>query len=133
MSDHARGVLLPVLKEVRDNCRVTERLLDTGAYQVSVATLWANLVLHPEESGFAESELEDCYQVLSEDCREVLGGSAELLDCFTFLNSKDGAAAMASARLNQTHKDMLLYFASMMIDPDGHRRWTAQLRDELER
>lgn len=132
MNDRAAQILPPVLAEVKDNCRVTERLLDTAAYQVSVATLWVNLVLHPEDSGFEEADLERCFDVLSEDCRRVLGGQTDLTGCFEFLNTKPGAEAMQSARLNQTHKDMLLYFASMMLDPDGHRRWVERLREQLD-
>ena len=30
---------------------------------------------------------------------------------------------MQAARLNQTHRELLLYFASMILDPDGHKRW----------
>jgi hypothetical protein len=30
---------------------------------------------------------------------------------------------MKNARLNQTHRELLLYFSSMILDPDGHRRW----------
>jgi len=44
------------------------------------------------------------------------------------LNSKAGERAMQSARLNQAHKDMLLYFASMILDPDGHKRWLNEIK-----
>ena len=30
---------------------------------------------------------------------------------------------MQEARLTQNHKDLLLYFSSMILDPEGHRRW----------
>ncbi|MEM6708001.1 MAG: hypothetical protein AAF648_04385 [Pseudomonadota bacterium] len=127
-SQRPESVLPPVLAQVKDNCRVTDRLLDTDAYRVSMATLWANIVLSPEESGFEESDLEQCYEILSSDCTEVLGADTELKDVFAFLSSKPGAAAMQQARLPQNHRDMLLFFASMMLDPDGHRRWTSELR-----
>ena len=133
LEDRAASVLPPLLAEIRDDCRVTERLVDSNAYQVNIATLWANLVLNPEDSGFAESELERCYDVISEESQQVLGRGTTLRDTFSFLTTKAGAEAMASARLNQTHKDMLLYFASMMLDPEGHRRWSEELRDQLDR
>ena len=132
MSDRAATILPPLLAEIRANCRVTERLFDTNAYQVSLATLWANLVLNPEESGFSEAELEACYDVLSDECQAVLGPGQSLKNVFEFLTQPAGAAAMGEARLNQTHKDMLLYFASMMLDPTGHQRWTEELRKQLE-
>jgi hypothetical protein len=50
-------------------------------------------------------------------------------ECFRFINSKAGEQAMKEARLNQTHKELLLYFSSMILDPDGHRRWMSTVLD----
>ena len=41
--------------------------------------------------------------------------------------------AMKDARLTQNHKDLLLYFASMILDPDGHARWADKVRAEQDR
>lgn len=120
----------PILDDVRGRATVAEQFIDKEIYQLSLATLWANLVLNPDDLGFTESDLEPAYEVLSEDVQRVLGADTELKSCFVFLNSKPGERAMQQARLNQTHKDMLLYFASMMLDPDGHRRWINDIRDQ---
>lgn len=128
--EQLQAQLQPILEDVRSRACVADHFLDKEVYQLSLATLWANLVLNPEDLGFSEADLESCYEVLSADVAEVLGASAELKDCFEFLNSKPGERAMQQARLNQTHKDMLLYFASMMLDPEGHRRWIDDIRDQ---
>jgi hypothetical protein len=36
---------------------------------------------------------------------------------------------MADASLTQTHKELLLYFASMILDPEGHKRWMEEVSD----
>lgn len=120
----------PILSDVRERACVADQFLDKEIYQLSLATLWANLVLNPDDLGFSEDDLEPAYAVLSEDVESVLGAGCELKNCFEFLNSKPGERAMQQARLNQTHKDMLLYFASMMLDPDGHRRWLEVIREQ---
>ena len=50
---------------------------------------------------------------------------------YRFISSKEGEKTMAEAKLNQTHKDLLQYFSSMILDPDGHKRWMAAIREDL--
>jgi hypothetical protein len=50
---------------------------------------------------------------------------------FTFISSKPGEQAMVEAKLNQTHKDLLQYFSSMILDPDGHKKWMDEIREQL--
>jgi hypothetical protein len=38
---------------------------------------------------------------------------------------------MREARLTQHHKELLLYFSSMILDPDGHKRWMDHVREAL--
>ncbi len=40
---------------------------------------------------------------------------------------------MGAAKLTQRHKELLLYFSSMILDPDGHRRWMESVKNRLER
>lgn len=123
--------LAPVLTEARDRATVADRFVDKNLFQLSLATLWANLVMSPSDLGFTEPELEPVYTLLSDAAAQVLGPDEDLRSCFAFINGKAGERAMAEARLNQPHRDMLLYFASMMLDPEGHRRWMDELRSEL--
>ncbi len=131
--DDLAAALQPVLTQVRSAASVAEHFVDKDVYRLSLATLWANLVMNPADVGFAEAELEGLYELLSTESAEVLGRGCELRSCFEFVNSKAGERAMGAARLNQAHRDMLTYFASMMLDPEGHRRWMDEIRDELKR
>ena len=46
----------------------------------------------------------------------------------------DDRPQLDQARMSQTHRELLLYFSSMILDPDGHRRWMADVeRREVER
>ena len=45
--------------------------------------------------------------------------------------SDAGQAAMQEARLTRSHKDLLLYFCSLILDPEGHRKWAESVRDKL--
>lgn len=125
------AMLSPVLRQVREAATVAEHFLDKDVFQLSLATLWANLVMNPGELGFQEHELESLYDLLSAETTAVLGPEQDLKACFAFINSKPGERAMGKARLGQSHRDMLSYFASMMLDPDGHRRWMDELREDL--
>ena len=40
---------------------------------------------------------------------------------------------MGEARLTQSHKDLLQYFASMILDPSGHKKFMDQIRDDQKR
>ena len=38
---------------------------------------------------------------------------------------------MAEARLSSTHRDLLTYFSSMILDPEGHKRWMRSLTEKI--
>ncbi len=128
-SAELRAALRPILDDVRERSTVAERFIDRDLYQISIATLWANLVLNPDDVGLAEADLEAAHDAINLEIAEHLGRSHNLTECFRYLNSKPGERAMAEVRLSKNHKDMLLYFASMILDPDGHKRWMQELRD----
>ena len=109
---------------------VAERFIDRNLYQVYMATLWANVVLS-REAGIDEEDLEDLHDLLVADIQTVLGNDEDLTTVFTFISSKSGEQAMIEAKLNQTHKDLLQYFSSMILDPDGHKKWMDEIRDNL--
>ena len=96
------------------------------------ATLWANVVLSPEEVGLEEEDLEDLHDLVGTEIADVLGADTSLHDVFAFINAKAGENAMNEARINQSHKDLLKYFASMILDPDGHQRWMEDIREKLD-
>ena len=120
----------PVFADIRERSTVADRFIDRNLYSIYIATLWANVVLSPEDVGLLEEDLEDLHDLVVEEMAEVLGADTSLQDIFKFVTSKDGERAMAEARLTQSHKDLLSYFASMILDPDGHRRYMDYVRDK---
>ena len=60
----------------------------------------------------------------------ALGPIESMKELFGFVSSKEGELAMQEARITQTHKDLLNYFASMILDPEGHKRWMDHIRDQ---
>ena len=128
-SELLRVRLKPVLEDIVKRSTVAERFVHRDAYRITLATLWTNLVLKPEDADIDEADLEAVHDLLSAEAQAVLGADEDLTSCFAFLNSKQGEAAMKEAKLTKTHKDLLLYFCSMILDPDGHRKWMDRVRE----
>ncbi len=112
-----------VLEDVAERSMVANRFIDKNLYQIYIATLWANVVLDPAEVGIAEEDLEDLHEVLNSTIATVLGAGQNVTECFRFINSRSGETAMTEARVTKTHRELLLYFSSLILDPGGHKRW----------
>lgn len=123
----------PVFNDIVDRSTVTDKFVDRNLYQICVATLWANVVLNPEDVGISEHDLEVLFDVVNAEVSQVLGSENDLKSCFRFINDKSGDKAMQEAQLTKNHRDLLLYFSSMMLDPEGHRQWMADVRDNLDK
>jgi len=123
----------PVLDDLTERAAVTDAILDREVYRILVTTLWVNVVLAPADAGLEEADLEPLHDVLNQRIAEVLGAGETLTTCFRYLDSKDGERAMKEARLTPNHRDMLLYFASIILDPEGHRRWMEEVRQRPSR
>ncbi len=123
----------PVFADIRERSSVAERFIDRDLYRVYVATLWANVVLSPDEVGLLEEDLEDLHDLLLEEISDAIGPHESLHPVFQFIASKAGEKAMAEARLTQSHKDLLEYFASMILDPEGHKRYMEEIREKQKR
>ncbi|MEZ5549480.1 MAG: hypothetical protein R3E82_01185 [Pseudomonadales bacterium] len=130
--EELRWAFAPILDDLAERSTVAERFIDKNVYRLYIATLWANVVLNPEDAGIQESDLELLHNVLNERLAEVIGKQADIADCFRFISSKAGEAAMAESRLSSTHRDLLTYFSSMILDPDGHRRWMRRLGEDSD-
>jgi hypothetical protein len=102
---------------------VVDSFIERDRYQLYVATLWANVVLDPVDVGLEEEDLETLHDLLNTEIASVLGKAHTITECFRFINSKNGERAMEAAKLTRNHKDLLLYFSSMILDPDGHKVW----------
>tara|TARA_B100000767_G_scaffold84500_1_gene81264 strand:+ start:68 stop:475 length:408 start_codon:yes stop_codon:yes gene_type:complete len=123
----------PVFADIRERSTVVERFIDRNLYQVYMATLWANVVLSPGEAGIGEEDLEALHDLVVDELAEVLGKGTNLKSVFEFISSKPGEQVMLEAKLNQTHKDLLQYFSSMILDPEGHQRWMSEIRDNMKK
>ena len=98
-----------------------------------MATLWANVVLSPEEAGIGEDDLPTLHDLVVSELVDVIGEGTDLETVYRFVSSKAGEKTMIEAKLNQTHKDLLQYFSSMILDPDGHKRWMEEIRSDLKK
>lgn len=117
----------PILDEVEKRACVADAFVDKEVYRILLATVWANVVMNPDEAGIDIADLERVHDVINTRARRVLGGDDAIKDCFRFVTSRAGEAAMDQARVSKTHRELLLYFSSMILDPDGHRRWMADV------
>lgn len=108
---------------------VTDHLIDKDQWRLFLTTMWSNLVMEPENLELTEADLEDAYKVIEGVAEDRLGGKDALVDAFRFLTTKDGERCMEKAKLRKSHKDMLLYFASMMVDPERHKQYMEEIRD----
>ena len=133
MNNRARRKALfePALDEIAERSSVAGRFVHRDVYRLYIATLWANVVLDPEDAGIIEDDLEDLFAALNTEIERVLGAGVDLTACFSFVNSKQGEAAMQEARLTRNHRDLLLYFCSLILDPEGHRKWADGVKDKL--
>ena len=112
-----------VLADIVERSAMTERFLDRDHYRIYVTTLWANLVLNPEDVGFAMDDLEAVHDYLNQHIVRSIGDGESLTTCFRFIASSAGERALSAARVGQNHQDLLKYFSSMILDPEGHKRW----------
>ena len=126
-----RALFEPTLDEIAERSTVADRFVHKDIYRLYIATFWANVVMKPEDAGIVEEDLEDLSLVLNAEIERLLGAGNDLRSCFGFVNSKQGQAAMEEARLTRNHKDLLLYFCSLILDPEGHRKWADGVRESL--
>ena len=131
-SDHLKHAFEPVFVDIRERSTVVERFIDRNLFRLYMATLWANVVLSPDEAGIEEDDLPTLHDLVVAELVEVIGIGTDLESVFRFISSKEGEKTMAEAKLNQTHKDLLQYFSSMILDPDGHKCWMEEIRDDLK-
>jgi hypothetical protein len=121
-------LLGPVLADVENQTRVADSFIDKELYQIYIATLWAQIALSPAEAGVSERDLEALHEHLNQAIAPVLGRGHDVRACYQFVNSRAGEQAMTRHRVPGHHRDLLLYFCSIILDPEGHRRWAEEQR-----
>ena len=128
-----KDIFEPVFGDIRKRATVTEKFLDRDLYRVYMATLWSNVVLSPNEVGIEEEDIEPLHDILVSEISNAIGPENSMKEIYQFISSKDGEKAMVEAKLTQTHKDLLNYFSSMILDPEGHKRWMDYIRDQQKK
>ena len=121
--------LEPIMSQIEKRSAVTDTFVDKETYRLYLTTFWANLVMDPEEAQLTETDLETAHSVINEVALNILGESEAITESFRFIASRPGETAMDKAKLSKSHRDLLTYFASMILDPDGHRKWMSEFRD----
>lgn len=122
-------LLLRPLAEARQRSRITDHLVDKDKYQLYLTSMWTNIVLEMDELGLTQEDLEPALEILNLHARDILGGEEPVIDAFRYLTSTEGEKLMEKEKLTSSHKQMLLYFASVILDPEGHKRWMETVKD----
>ena len=122
----------PILAAVERQSSVAGRFVDKSLYRIYLATLWANVVMDPGAVGLHEDDLESAHDVINLAAARVLGDERAITAAFRFISSRDGEDAMNQAKVPGPHRDLLVYFSSMILDPDGHKRWMEHYRNQSD-
>lgn len=118
---------------MQHNSAVADTFVDKNRYQLFLCTLWSNLVLEPEQLGLEVEDLESALDIVNKEAKKVLGFDDSVTQSFRFISSPAGEHAMTQAKLPRNHRDMLTYFSSMILDPDGHKEWMEQVKKDNPR
>ncbi len=127
-ADIAR-VLAPILEEIEARSGIAERFVDKEMYRIYLGTIWANIVMDPLALGFSEDDLETVHDIINLQAAQFVGDTEAITHAFEFINTKAGEVAMDKAKLSKNHRDLLLYFSSMILDPEGHKRWMDDVKN----
>lgn len=118
---------------MQHNSVVADSFVDKNRYQLFLCTLWSNLVLEPEQLDLEIEDLEHVLDIVNEEAKKILGYDDSVTQSFRFISSPAGELEMNRAKLPRNHRDMLTYFSSMILDPEGHKKWMDQVKEENPR
>ena len=126
-------VFQPVLAAAAKQASVADRVVDKDLYRIHVATLWANVVMDPAAAGIDEADLEAAHDVINLAAGRVLGDDEAIKAAYRFIDTKAGERALERLKVPRRHRQLLLYFCSMILDPKGHRQRMAAAREQRSR
>ena len=78
-SDHLKHAFEPVFVDIRERSTVVERFIDRNLFRLYMATLWANVVLSPDEAGIEEDDLPTLHDLVVAELVEVIGIGLSLI------------------------------------------------------
>ena len=109
----------PIVAEIERRAAVTDRYIDREAFRILLATVWANVVLDPQDGDLSEDDLEAFHDYLNIRARDVLGEDDAVRASFSFLLTQAGEQAMGRHRIPAAHRRMLERIGALIIDPHG--------------
>lgn len=126
-------IFQPILAAAAGQASVADRVVDKDLYRICLATLWANVVLDPAAAGIDETDLEAAHDIINLAASRVLGDDEAIAGAFRFIKTRTGEQALERAKVPRRHRHLLLYFCSMILDPEGHRQRMADARQKRSR
>lgn len=121
-------IFQPMLAAAARQASVADRFVDKDLYRLHVATLWANVVMDPAAAGIDETDLEAAHDVINLGAKRVLGDAEAITAAYRFIETRAGEQALDRLKVPRRHRQLLLYFRSMILDPEGHRQRMAAAR-----
>jgi hypothetical protein len=118
---------------MQQNSSVAGTFIDKSRYQLFLCTLWSNLVLEPDQLDLEVEDLQQALHIVNQEAKKILGFEDSVTESFRFIASPAGEREMNQAKLPRNHRDMLTYFSSMILDPEGHRKWMEQVKQDNPR
>ena len=122
-----RERLNPILDEIARQSTVADTFVDKTRYRIFLATFYANLVMNPSDAGLAVEDIEQAFEAINCQAKTILGGHDPITEAYRFIASREGEKTMNEEKLTSTHKELLTYFASMILDPEGHKKWMDEI------
>jgi len=93
-SEQLNHAFEPVFVDIRERSTVVERFIDRNLFRLYMATLWANVVLSPEEAGIEEEDLPTLHDLVVAELVNVIGPGADLESVFRFFRLRRMARAL---------------------------------------
>jgi hypothetical protein len=119
--DDARFAALydPIMAEITRRSAIAESFVDKEAFRILLATVWANVVLDPDDGDLTAADLEPFHDYLNDRARAVLGEDDAVRESFRFLLSAAGESALVRTRIPAAHRRMLEHIGHLIVDPHG--------------
>lgn len=121
-----------ILDQLATHCQVADSVLDLDAYRVQIALFWIQVVVSPDDVQATEEDIEDLYLCTNQAIAKLLGANESLNSIFKLLQSTKGEALMERLKVANYQKDLLDYFATLMINPEEHKKRMAAARQQAQ-
>ena len=124
------GLLYPALDRIETISKVAGTFVDKDQYRIYLAQLWVTIVTDLESFGLQDEDLEPTLETINRKAQPIVGNEEAVIASFRFATSDSGAAAMDRMDVSKYSRELILYFASVILDPAGHRRWMDEIQNK---